>query len=82
MSTDAITTTHAYRLFTQHVCRSCPLIIHCPMLDKLINEHFKHSDASASNSDLPVSSSQHCFLCLDILHRYTSEEYIQQVTNR
>ncbi|CAF5056398.1 unnamed protein product, partial [Rotaria sp. Silwood1] len=35
-----------------------------------------HSEIQTINN---VSSLQHCFLCLDILHRYISDEFIQQI---
>ena len=66
-----ITTTNAYRLFLN---RSCPLKTHCPMFNKFLEEYV--DDGILSNqSDI----TEHCFLCLDILHRYVSDEFIQQV---
>ncbi|CAF2874301.1 unnamed protein product [Rotaria sp. Silwood2] len=81
-------TTNAYRLFINRLCQSCPLKNHCSLLNKFTEQQERislestsvnHSDIQTINNNLNVSSLQHCFLCLNILHRYTSEEFIQQI---
>ncbi|CAF1151456.1 unnamed protein product [Rotaria sordida] len=88
MTTDQMITTNAYRLFINRLCQSCPLKNHCCLLNKFIEEQerislestsLNRSDIQTIDKNLNVSSLQHCFLCLDILHRYTSDEFIQQI---
>ncbi len=107
MTTDEMTTTNAYRLFINRLCRSCPLKIQCPLFNKFTEEQvdkrilrerkkwkilfqerisfqstsLNHYDVEIIENNLSNGSVQHCFLCLDILHRYTSDEFIQQVNN-
>ncbi|CAF3651634.1 unnamed protein product [Rotaria sp. Silwood1] len=85
MTTDQIRTPNAYRLFINRLCQSCPLKNHCSLLNKFIEQQerislestlLNHSEIQTINN---VSSLQHCFLCLDILHRYISDEFIQQI---
>jgi hypothetical protein len=38
MTTDQMTTTNAYRLFINRLCRSCPLKIHCSIFNKFIEQ--------------------------------------------
>jgi hypothetical protein len=38
MTTDQITTTNAYRLFTNRLCQSCPFKTQCSIFNKLIDK--------------------------------------------
>jgi hypothetical protein len=38
MTTDEMTTTNAYRLFINRLCRSCPLKTQCALFNKLIEQ--------------------------------------------
>ncbi|CAF0922159.1 unnamed protein product [Adineta ricciae] len=88
MTTNPIMATNAYRLFVNRLCRSCPMKEQCSLFKKFIEQQernslestpLNHSEVQTIDNHLTVSSSQHCFLCLDVLHRYTSDEFIQQI---
>ncbi|CAF1064698.1 unnamed protein product [Adineta steineri] len=80
--------TNAYRLFLNRLCQSCPLKTQCALFNKFAEDQerislestsLNHSDIQTIDNNLNVSSLQHCFLCIDILHRYTSDEFMQQI---
>ena len=49
-------------------------------LASLESTPLNHSDVQTIDQSLPLPAGQQCFLCLDVLHRYTSDDFIQQVT--
>ncbi|UJR31972.1 hypothetical protein I4U23_019445 [Adineta vaga] len=88
MTTDSMMATNAYRLFINRLCRSCPLKDQCSMLKNFIEKQerislestsLNHSDVQTIDNHLTIPSTQHCFLCIDVLHRYTSDEFIQRI---